>query len=914
MLSDRANQITIDITNLKAEITLRSSLASLTLTQRFQNSSPSPIETTYTIKEQHSAVITSLKAIFQDGSITELRVSEIEQSKEKFQDKLAEGHLPLIGLFENESIELQIGHLPAGQSLEIVASFAFPLVASDNFWKLEMPTAFEPSPSVNFEVYLTVLSEFEILAYNSNWDFDFSLNNNGLTGVFKSLNKVYNHSRLEFLYKTSQNIQPNIIVQTNGDDYAAMLSFIPYCNDNQDIDDYEPTDEFLFIVDRSGSMSGNRIELAKEAAKLFLKSLNNKSKFNIVSFGYNFTFLYPNSVLANSFCVSDAISKISEFSADMGGTEIYRPLEAIYAKALDPGFKRCIFLLTDGDVSSPEMVVKLIENNQNKGKIFSFGIQDANEFLIRESAKKGNGESYYIKNVADIGKNVIKALTSCMSPYVENVKIDLDWDFAPKLENIKWINYGKRFCVFAMGKEMPDGKCVFTCFDSFNGSELRFEIFSREAISGDEIFKLWAKSKIEDDPDNSLKISLKYQVISPKTAFFAYKKSNSTLAEEIIPAKLNKNNPDVINFQNTISSLSSLCYSPQPLQGSFSGFPQPSNTLTANLPNLSCYLSQPLQSAPPTSHQALHSTMQPVLLSCKTSGSSYSNTPPPPPPPPPAPFFASFYPPPSAASFVSYSQPQAPPPSSIPKPPPFGSFAPPPPASPFGSFPPPPPPPAFGSFSPPPLPSIPKQNSLPMNFCSSPQTIPATHERNLNQNSIPNPPNLPCSSAHNDLFGDIQSSGGFLFDLKDEVANYSQRSVPQVKKYDDDLFDFDQNSMNLNKEMKIDSHNLLLFGNSASKSQKINHLSIVLCQDSEGFWDWYIIVVVLKVAQEVVDFENACEDKAVVGTCLALAYLNKFCSGNKEEWVLIEKKAVRWLKKKYSNYGDLIERLKNVLV
>ena len=120
--------------------------------------------------------------------------------------------------------------------------------------------------------------------------------------------------------------------------------------------------------------------------------------------------------------------------------------------------------------------------------------------------------------------------------------------------------------------------------------------------------------------------------------------------------------------------------------------------------------------------------------------------------------------------------------------------------------------------------------------------------------------------------------------------------------------------MNLNKEMKIDSHNLLLFGNSASKSQKINHLSIVLCQDSEGFWDWYIIVVVLKVAQEVVDFENACEDKAVVGTCLALAYLNKFCSGNKEEWVLIEKKAVRWLKKKYSNYGDLIERLKNVLV
>lgn len=43
--------------------------------------------------------------------------------------------------------------------------------------------------------------------------------------------------------------------------------------------------EFIFLLDKSGSMSGKRIEISKEAIKLFLKSLPSESKFGIYSFG-----------------------------------------------------------------------------------------------------------------------------------------------------------------------------------------------------------------------------------------------------------------------------------------------------------------------------------------------------------------------------------------------------------------------------------------------------------------------------------------------------------------------------------------------------------------------------------------------------------------------------------------------------
>jgi uncharacterized protein with von Willebrand factor type A (vWA) domain len=84
--------------------------------------------------------------------------------------------------------------------------------------------------------------------------------------------------------------------------------------------------EFIFVIDRSGSMDGLRMNRAKDALKLFLKSLPINSYFNVISFGSASNKMFPNSVIFNSQNLQTAIKKVNSFKADMGGTELLDPI------------------------------------------------------------------------------------------------------------------------------------------------------------------------------------------------------------------------------------------------------------------------------------------------------------------------------------------------------------------------------------------------------------------------------------------------------------------------------------------------------------------------------------------------------------------------------------------------------------
>mmetsp|Transcript_48586 Transcript_48586/g.35760 ORF Transcript_48586/g.35760 Transcript_48586/m.35760 type:complete len:162 (-) Transcript_48586:1382-1867(-) len=121
-----------------------------------------------------------------------------------------------------------------------------------------------------------------------------------------------------------------------------------------------PKSEFIFVIDRSGSMLGQRIQLAIEALTLLIHSLPFGSKFNVVSFGSDHKFMFPKSVDYTEENVEAADKMLAKFDAEMGGTEIFNPLKDVFAQEQFPGLQKTVFLLTDGGVANTSDVIELI--------------------------------------------------------------------------------------------------------------------------------------------------------------------------------------------------------------------------------------------------------------------------------------------------------------------------------------------------------------------------------------------------------------------------------------------------------------------------------------------------------------------------------------------------------------------------
>ena len=90
-----------------------------------------------------------------------------------------------------------------------------------------------------------------------------------------------------------------------------MISFFPKFLEMYETEgDLEGLGEFIFLLDRSGSMGcGQRMKLANDAAIFFVKSLPASCLFNIVSYGApTMTPMWPKSVEYTEENVKHAIS------------------------------------------------------------------------------------------------------------------------------------------------------------------------------------------------------------------------------------------------------------------------------------------------------------------------------------------------------------------------------------------------------------------------------------------------------------------------------------------------------------------------------------------------------------------------------------------------------------------------------
>ncbi|KAM4704490.1 von Willebrand factor A domain-containing protein 5B1 [Rhinophrynus dorsalis] len=213
---------------------------------------------------------------------------------------------------------------------------------------------------------------------------------------------------------------------------VVMLNFCPDLQSAQ-TDLSKTQGEFIFLLDRSGSMSGVNITRVRDAMLVILKSLMPTSLFNIIGFGSTFKTLFPCSQSYNEESLAIACDSIKRLRADMGGTNILSPLNWIIRQPVCRGYPRLLFLLTDGAVSNTGKVIELIRHHSSFTRCYSFGIgQNACRRLVQGVASVSKGSAEFLVEGERLQPKMLQSLKKSMAPVLSDVTVE--WVFPESSE------------------------------------------------------------------------------------------------------------------------------------------------------------------------------------------------------------------------------------------------------------------------------------------------------------------------------------------------------------------------------------------------------------------------------------------------------------------------------------------------
>ena len=164
------------------------------------------------------------------------------------------------------------------------------------------------------------------------------------------------------------------------------------------------------VIDRSGSMAGEKMELAKEAARATAEVLSPDDFLEVIGFDTVAERTVPLQSAANRLAIQRDIGRL----APRGGTAIFPALDAAYQDlAGSRAATRHVILLTDGQTSEagiPELVAAMRADGIT---VTSVGVgTDVNRTLLSEVADLGGGRAYFTADPSSIPRIFLREATT----------------------------------------------------------------------------------------------------------------------------------------------------------------------------------------------------------------------------------------------------------------------------------------------------------------------------------------------------------------------------------------------------------------------------------------------------------------------------------------------------------------------
>ncbi len=565
------------------EVNIRGNLcgefAEYTIDHVYENKGTNDVEAIYTFPIPEKAVISGFEAVLGGRTIKGLIQDKEDANKIYENSKNKDNNNFLLEEFRDNIIRIVIGKIIPNEVVKIKVSYVEELSYENRNLKLVIPMIITPINLSESSELLT--SEYGGTNKDYNYKFTLRLLVESLTKLkFKCINhKLKVEYEDNNLYKVTldgknQKMDKDLEIvleeqeklETTGmiynyprDDKGILyLRFIPELEREQS----ESGSNYIFLLDISQSMGGDKLMEGKNALQLCLRNLTLGDTFNIVAFGDKLNYFSREiKVDFNEENLSNASKWINELKAEKNAVIFDAIKYALLGKSDIE--ENIIFLFTDDLVENEKEILDFVEENIKESRIFPFGIDTSvNSYFINKLARISYGAAEVIYPDERIEDIVLKQFNRIKNPQVTDIEIDwgkmnVETTFPRTIEYM----YDKEpFSIFAKYNGEVGGVVVLKGKVGKNRIQ---RIISLNDLELEEnvnlIEKIWYKRRIESLQhrvkyergelqkamnNKIIEISKKVGIICKETAFILYEEMEDPILgiriREILPVKTTK--------------------------------------------------------------------------------------------------------------------------------------------------------------------------------------------------------------------------------------------------------------------------------------------------------------------------------------------------------------------------------------
>ncbi|XP_028429052.1 von Willebrand factor A domain-containing protein 5A isoform X1 [Perca flavescens] len=316
----------VPLKSVEVELEVRAHVATVVSTLNYENKEDKPLEAVFVFPLPGDAAVCHFSAKIGQTEIV-AEVKEKQKAHEEYDDALSSGQQAFLLEESDQSpdiFSLSVGSLRPGESASIRLEYVTELaVQADEGLRFSLPAVLNPryQPRGSEDVCIQVTSvPASLVPYSLSFSARVSsprpvskVESNCPLDALQYLNteqtqatvklaaghKFDRDVELLIYYKDAH--QPTAVVEVGQasakpgslmGDPVVMLSLYPEFPQAV-MSSVASCGEFVFLLDRSGSMGGSRIKSARETLLLLLKSLPMGCYFNIYSFGSSYEHIFP---------------------------------------------------------------------------------------------------------------------------------------------------------------------------------------------------------------------------------------------------------------------------------------------------------------------------------------------------------------------------------------------------------------------------------------------------------------------------------------------------------------------------------------------------------------------------------------------------------------------------------------------